>query len=220
MKTMQCHELENYLEQREADALSTDAAAHLSDCGRCRALVSDLETIQAAAGTLNAELPEPPERVWRSLRAQLTAEGIIRTRDEAGARGAWLGWLGAWSRPALAGAYLACLVVAAVLIALQGDFSPNRTASTLEMQHTAALDRQLNTIERHTVSSLRQRDPVVVASLRQNLDIVDNSIALCEKSLHQDPQNELARESLYSAYQQKAQLLAMMVDRDRDVVGD
>ncbi len=59
---------------------------------------------------------------------------------------------------------------------------------------------------------IRQNDPDVTASLRQNLDIVDNAIALCEKSVHDEPQNELAREYLYAAYQQKADLLAMMVD--------
>jgi hypothetical protein len=37
---------------------------------------------------------------------------------------------------------------------------------------------------------------------------------LCEKTVREDPRNEMAREYLYGAYQQKAELLAMMMDRD------
>jgi hypothetical protein len=36
---------------------------------------------------------------------------------------------------------------------------------------------------------------------------------MCEKSVREEPQNDVAREYLYGAYQQKAELLAMMVER-------
>jgi hypothetical protein len=60
---------------------------------------------------------------------------------------------------------------------------------------------------------MRQNNPVVTDSLRKNLDIVDNFIAMCEKSVREEPENDVAREYLYGAYQQKAELLAMMVER-------
>ena len=50
-------------------------------------------------------------------------------------------------------------------------------------------------------------------SLHENLAIVDNYIALCEKSVREEPENEVAREYLYQAYQQKADLLAQMTER-------
>jgi hypothetical protein len=56
-------------------------------------------------------------------------------------------------------------------------------------------------------------NPVVTASLQKNLAIVDNYIALCEKNVHEDPESEMARDYLYEAYQQKADLLAQMSDR-------
>ena len=59
----------------------------------------------------------------------------------------------------------------------------------------------------------RDRLPVVTASLHKNLEIVDNYIALCEKSVQEDPENELARDYLYGAYQQKADLLAQISGR-------
>jgi hypothetical protein len=45
------------------------------------------------------------------------------------------------------------------------------------------------------------------------LQIVDNFIALCEKSVHEQPDNQMAREYLYGAYQQKAELLATATNR-------
>ena len=53
--------------------------------------------------------------------------------------------------------------------------------------------------------------------LQQNLKEIDDFIADCERHLKQAPQDEVAREYLYSAYQQKAELLAAMLDRGRSV---
>jgi hypothetical protein len=55
----------------------------------------------------------------------------------------------------------------------------------------------------------------VDTSLRQNLHTVDEFIAECEHHLKLNPQDELAREYLFSAYQQKAELLAAMMDSGR-----
>lgn len=213
---MQCHEFEEVLEQREAHQLPVDAAAHLNDCRQCRTLVEDLKSIEAAARELAAEELAPPERVWLSLRAQLEAEGLIRAAEPA-ARGSrrFGGWLGLLPGPALAGVYLSLLLAAAVLIGTKGDFRQTPTIpSDVAPTGIAALNSQLNTVERRTVSALHQRDPAVNASLRQNLNLVDNFIGLCEKSVREEPQSELAREYLYGAYQQKAELLALMMDRD------
>ena len=54
---------------------------------------------------------------------------------------------------------------------------------------------------------------MVTASLNQNLAIVDNMIAMCEKSVREAPQDEMTRDFLYQAYQQKADLLATMTER-------
>ncbi len=52
----------------------------------------------------------------------------------------------------------------------------------------------------------------VDASLRDNLRTVNEFIAECQQHLKQHPEDELAREYLESAYQQKAELLAAMMD--------
>jgi hypothetical protein len=53
----------------------------------------------------------------------------------------------------------------------------------------------------------------VDASLRDNLQQVDDFIADCERRVKEEPQDDLAREYLSGAYQQKAELLAAMMDR-------
>ncbi len=55
----------------------------------------------------------------------------------------------------------------------------------------------------------------VDASLRENLKTLNEFIAECEQHLKQNPQDQLAREYLYTAYQQKADLLAAMMESGR-----
>ena len=55
----------------------------------------------------------------------------------------------------------------------------------------------------------------VDASLRQNLRTLNEFIAECESRLKQNPQDQLTREYLNMAYQQKAELLNAMMDTGR-----
>jgi hypothetical protein len=57
----------------------------------------------------------------------------------------------------------------------------------------------------------------VDASLRDNLQTVDDFIADCERRVKEEPQDDLAREYLANAYQQKAELLSTMMDRGGSV---
>jgi hypothetical protein len=52
-------------------------------------------------------------------------------------------------------------------------------------------------------------------SLQQNLKAVDEFIVECEQHLRQYPQDQLAREYLSRAYQQKAELLSALLDSGR-----
>jgi len=55
----------------------------------------------------------------------------------------------------------------------------------------------------------------VDVSLSQNLRTLNEFIAECERHLKENPQDEVAREYLYTAYQQKADLLAAMMETGR-----
>ena len=213
MATIHCDEFANYLQPWLEGERHPDAQSHVRDCPRCRSLVEDLNLIQATARDLGGEQVEPPARLWTSLRAQLAEEGLIR---EAGRQRRWFnGWFTALPRPVLAGAYLAVLV--AVGFGLSGPVSTriNKARWQDSVQATTrGINRQIAPEISNTTSSLPQDSKsIVTSSLRKNLDIVDNYIQLCEKSLNEEPENELARDFLYDAYQQKADLLAPMSDR-------
>lgn len=189
-----------------------EVAAHLRGCPQCRSIVADLEAIRAAAAHLAAEEEvAPPARVWLNLRDRLESEGLIRQP----------GWLERLSsmfltvpRPAIAGALLGLFLVAGLMLGYQSDVSTNQAAWLAGTQNTASsLGTQLDVAEKGAVSSVRERDPLVTASLNQNLAIVDNMIAICEKSFREAPQDEMTRDFLYQAYQQKADLLATMTER-------
>ncbi len=79
MASMTCRhfheELERYLDGDRSPA----ASAHLKSCAACSSIIADLKAIETEAHSWSAPLPEPPERVWVSLRNQLESEGIIKT---------------------------------------------------------------------------------------------------------------------------------------------
>jgi hypothetical protein len=117
-------------------------------------------------------------------------------------------------RPAIAGAFLGLFLVAGLLLGYQSDMTANQDAWLSRTQTSAtSLGSQLDAAEKGAVSSIRESNPLVTASLNQNLAIVDNMIAMCEKSVREAPQDELTRDFLYQAYQQKADLLATMTER-------
>lgn len=216
---MECHELELILEQQEAAALPAAASAHVEECEGCRALIADLAAIETVAREMDSEVT-PPERVWTALRVELENEGLIRTPVGAGRGLRWLtGWVGVLPRPVLASASVALLLVAAILFSLPTSQKSNNELTAVQAQSPqAVLDAQLSADEKRVVSGIHQHNPEVVATMRENLAIVDNLIAVCEKDLRKDPQNQTTRDSLYGAYQQKADLLTMMMDRN--VSGD
>jgi hypothetical protein len=210
MATIRCEDFNDYLEPWMEGERHPDAQAHVRDCPHCRSLVEDINAIHVVARKWGSEPAEPAAHLWNSLRTQLIQEGLIH--DKVPQRSWFGGWFTAIPRPVLAGAYLSVLV--AVGFGLSGPVSTriNRarwletvqaSTNTINAQFAPAV---LNT----TTPVAEDSNPVVTASLRKNLNIVDNYIQLCEKNLNEEPENELAREFLFDAYQQKADLLAQM----------
>lgn len=209
MGTMSCNDFVSHLEGWMEGERPAASAAHLQGCSNCQSLIQDLESIQGAARSMETS-EAPPERVWVSLRAQLEQEGLIH-----GERHAWVDGIGTWfdgifsavPRPALAGAYLVALVAVGAALVIpgyrRGDWN---TASV------PAFSAGLDSAE-HATLAMGDSDPAVAASLQRNLAIVDNYIALCEKSVKEEPENEDARDFLYDAYEQKADLLAEIAER-------
>jgi hypothetical protein len=221
---MQCNELEQILEQQIDGPLPVPAVAHISACESCRGLKADLDAIHNAVIGLGAEGIAPPEHLWISLRNQLEAEGIIREPRSA-PQGVKHGWWFAFQRPALAGAFLLLVFVAGGLISYMGNstqttgrlaVSPQfefKQEASVAPSTESVFREEVLTVSDENIPGFQRKDAAVTDSIHRNLNIVDNFIAMCEKNVREQPENEMAREYLYGAYEQKAELLATAMDR-------
>ncbi|MGB7280728.1 MAG: hypothetical protein WBE13_00595 [Candidatus Acidiferrum sp.] len=233
---MQCKDIELVLEQEGLEPLPEEARAHLAECRECRSYVADLTSLVDAAKKLPPEI-NPPDRVWLSLRAQLEEEGIIRTpADVIAAERAPL-WqsIGEFFRSrALATAMVGILIVAATVFQIRRDRAsyiapPVQSAKTVAappVQQTTAPEappmfasaaRALDDQEPVATGMILASTSPVDVSLRDNLKKVNEFIADCERHLKEQPQDELTREYLSSAYEQKAELLSAMIERGRSI---
>jgi hypothetical protein len=206
---MQCKEVEVVLEHEGWTPLPEAAREHVAGCAACQNLVEDLTSIVATAHLFPAEV-EPPAHVWTSLRAQLEEEGIIKP---AGAeRGSWLqGFSDLFRSRVLATAAVSLLVIAAVALQIQ------RPAPATEARNVYDDAATVLNADEANLSQMQLGGSVVDVSLRQNLDIVDKFIADCEQRVKEEPRDDLAREYLTGAYQQKAELLSAMMERGGSV---
>ena len=217
---MQCEQFEQILEQQDTGPLPQPALSHVDECEACRSLMADLGEITEVAMAMGAEGIAPPERVWIALRNQLEAEGILRDSPQA-AQHVKQGWWSAFQRPAFAGAFLGLILVGAAAISYMQGTSQVAVQSQLSVpQETSAVPsadsvfkEEVLTVGSDSIPGFQEQDAAVTASFRRNLGIVDNFIAMCEKDVREQPDNEMAREYLYGAYEQKAELLATATSR-------
>lgn len=233
---MQCKDIELVLEQEGLEPLPEEARAHLAECRDCRSYVADLTSLVDVARKLPSEIT-PPDRVWISLRAQLVEEGIIKIPVEATqAESApfWESISDFFRSRALAIAMVGILIVSATVFQVRR----NRTAPVAPPAQTAnaelaapvqkaavpepseGFDRAARALDDQepvaTGMILASSSPVDI-SLRDNLKKVNEFIADCQRHLKEQPQDELTREYLSAAYEQKAELLSAMIERGRSV---
>jgi hypothetical protein len=217
MSPIQCAQFEQMLETQPDDPLSGAAGAHMNSCARCQLLWSDLEAIRSAGIEWGTEEVSPPAHLWTALRTQLESEGLIRRRS---AQQGWLaGWFGAGPRWAFAGAFVSVLLIAGMLASFQTTESDIRAGLPMRMSiatpkmEVSDLGKTLDGDLKRVLDSFPEGNALLASSLRENLGIVDNLIAVCEKSVREQPDDPMARDYLYGAYEQKAVLLATATDR-------
>ncbi len=229
LSTMDCSQFADQLDDWLSGERSTAARVHARECQQCRGLAEDVGAIAKAAREWSLEDAAPSPRLWNALRAQLQEEGLIRdvarhtapaaARPQPGNRtfqspGWFAGWFAGALRPAMAGAYLALLIALSFLfVAPNGKQIDDSQWLARTQRSIKPLNAELDAAEHVALADLADVNPSISASFHQNLAIVDNDIALCEKSVSEQPENELARDYLYQAYEQKADLLAQMADR-------
>jgi hypothetical protein len=223
---MECKELELVIEQEGPAPLPQEARAHIATCSRCREFVADLTAIVSVAHELPAEL-EPPASVWVCLQSQLKIEGIIKTPAVVSLAERsvwWRGFGNPFRSRALAASAVGLLIISGALLQLrQAPPAPvapgpgwqipfKQTAKVLNEQEVDLRNMQLA-----GTSPVDASTSLVDDSYRQSLQQVDDFIADCERRVKAAPEDDLAREYLSNAYQQKAELLSAMMDREGSV---
>jgi hypothetical protein len=229
---MQCKDVAEIIEQQGFSPLPESARGHVTGCASCSSLVADFELIAATASQLPSEV-EPPTRVWVALRAQLEAENIIREPQVTVPADRFPWWQGFGLL--IRGRGLAAAAIAFAMIFAAGYFMTHRPAVAPLANGTPIATSAPVVAEPFAVaaSSLDQEEqslgPMQTAStgvspvspvddsLRENLATLNAFIKECRKRLQEDPNDQVARDYLASAYQQKAGILAAMMERGRSV---
>jgi len=215
---MQCRDVEEVLEQEGLAPLPEAVRGHVVGCRQCQGYIADLETIVSAAQELPAEV-EPPSRVWVALRTQLELEGVIKEPVAEAPKAEPVSWWSGFSQ-LFRGRALATLTVGAVLAAaaiLQVRQRTDVDVPPPVPTEFEAIAKQVNQQEVDLQNMHLASTSPVDAALEQNLKEIDGFISDCERHLKEAPRDELAREYLADAYEQKAELLAAMMERGRSV---
>jgi hypothetical protein len=211
--------LNGTLKREEAEALD----AHVASCGDCRALLDDALRLQAELRLIGTEGPSP--RVWDRIAARLEADPSFQRLAEASVaadaprRGVDWRWL------ALAAARV--IVIGGSLLLMRRTLGPETPApavagATTPPGDTGALvtsiEGELDLAAKHyenAIAGLERvasegetpLDPAVMATVRENLEIIDQAIDDSRQALRTDPQSQMAQESLFDAFRRKVALL-------------
>ena len=208
---MNCVELQKSLAETE-NGSSPAQQAHLRTCTACSALVTDLNVIASSAIELRAA-DEPSPRVWNSIEIALRQEGLIRPQrpnrsllPSFSSRWAWARWMA----PA----------AAALLIAISLYLRPHSPANELatNVAKPAATDAVSDLAiaglnDDDLLQEVAQQAPAMKAQLTDNLRRVNEYIHDAKDDVASNPNDEDARRSLMEAYQEKAMLFDLAMDR-------
>jgi hypothetical protein len=206
---MTCSEFQNILpEMIDGEAIG-EHAVHLKTCSECSELVSDLRAISSGAKLLCAS-DEPSPRVWANLQRTLEAEGLIRRPSQMG--GVLVPRRSHWRRWAWAGSIAAVLALGASLL-LQRHSTVAPQSAVNQTRSIPADTTATTTADSDDEQLLADMSPTTRSEYEQNLKSVNASIQDAQTTLAQDPDNEEARHFLQDAYNQKAMVYELAMDR-------
>jgi hypothetical protein len=208
---MNCVDLQASLVERE-DARSTDQRAHMKTCPKCSSLVAELNLIAAAAGDLRAA-EEPSPQVWNSIATALRKEGLIRPQRSSRSLLPSFGsqtWV-RWMVPAAAVLLIAVGLYVrqhSLVNQLAHDSAP---VPVPDAAVTAASEGGLNDAD--LLQEVAQLSPALQAQYTDDLQHVNEYIRDAKGVVADNPNDEEARRSLLEAYQEKAMLFDLAMDR-------
>ncbi|MFZ0285832.1 MAG: hypothetical protein WAL32_11435 [Terriglobales bacterium] len=208
---MTCQEFERVLPELEGGR-NFEADEHLRMCSRCWDLVADLDAITQQARALQAS-EEPSPRVWNSIEIALRQEGLIRRAplDRPARQG--VGWGLRWLAPAAAALLL---VSGVVLHQYRGDTAQLARIAPAGVTATATAVPQAvgqTGDEDQLLNMVAARAPGLRAGYASSLRAVDAYIRDAESSARQNPNDEIAQQYLTNAYEQRAMIYEIGMER-------
>jgi len=208
---MNCVELQNSLAEIE-DGSSAEQQAHLKTCRECSALVGELKLIASAAGDLRG-VEEPSPRVWNSIEIALRHDGLIHAPragrsliPRVGSRWAWARWL----VPAAAALLFAVGIYVrqhSIPVSVVQNQIPAEAVQGVSDSAIAGLN------DDDLLQEIAQQTPAMKTQYEDDLRRVNEYIQDAKGIVAANPNDEEARRSLMEAYQEKAMLFELAMDR-------
>lgn len=206
---MTCEEFERVLPEL-GGSHSIEQEEHLKSCSSCSDLVSDLEAISQQARLLKG-CEEPSPWVWNSIEIALREEGLIRQppQSAASARVPLLSWKMRWLTAPVAAIFLLAL---GMLLQERGGVKPG-PAIERATNTVPASDEAMPSDDQQLLNTVAERMPSLRAAYEANLRSVNAYIRDAERSAHSDPNDEEAQQALVNAYEQRAMVYEMALNR-------
>ena len=227
---MKCADLQtdvlvDLVDGRLDPAQQRDIERHLEACADCRALVTDLRSIRAAAFMLDRR--EPGAALWAKLQVAVAAEPAAKARllrmpaaiRRSIGEGGWPVWLGA------AAALLLATVIGLLPLmdrsdapdaAVNGsDGAPEITVESVAAEFEAAeqhYQKAIDDLQTIANKDTGELDPEVAAVLQKNLTVIDQAISESRVALRAQPSSSNAQDGLFDALRTKVALLQQTVE--------
>ncbi len=213
-------QLDRWLQGRLPPPEVAALEAHVATCAACRALVDDARLLQREARLLGVD--GPPAGAWERLADRLAQQPPAQAGRPtpsalapATSRLSWR-WLGV--------AAMLAVVIGGSLFFLRQSLFPGNTSSPaaetrpdatslvesieLELDQAAQhYERAIAGLEQVASESDSPLDPALTATLRENLQVIDEAIADSRAALRSEPDSQLAQQSLFDAFRRKVALL-------------
>jgi hypothetical protein len=209
---MTCIELQESLADVELGT-SPEQLIHLKTCPECSALVRELNGIISSAVDLRGA-DEPSPRVWNSIRIALREEGLIHPprprRSLLPSFDSPWGW-SRWLAP-----------MAAALLIVVGTYIYRNTPSQVATNVEPAIPAMNAVTSDASIAGLNDADllqeaakqtPAMQAEFAEDLRRVNQYIHDARDVVAANPNDEEAHRSLLEAYQEKAMLFDLAMDR-------
>jgi hypothetical protein len=205
---MTCAEFEEVLPEMLEGEVNREQQEHLRFCPVCSDLVSDLDLIAREARTMQADV-DPSPRVWNSIEIALRQEGLVHPQVEtAAAPRLW--------RPAWAFSFGAVFLIAiAGLLYERGTGSPEMASvGTLQPRVINAVAAEdYSPEDMRVLASVQSRTPAMLSAYKANLSKVNAYVRDAEQWVRSSPDDDAAQQSLIEAYEQRAVVYQMALDR-------